>query len=762
MLGATPGQHRWGRQSVLLLLIIGLAWPGGARRPVTAAPAQPATPHLIYLPVMANGFASGPVGFNEEVVLNRLPFVVTFDWAPDGRMFLALRDGRVWIYENGVLLPDAFVDLSEEVNIFGDRGMLGMALDPNFAVTPYVYLLYSYDPLDLPASNVYDSPDGAGPRVSRMVRVTADPAHPNQALPDSQVVLLGTNSTLANIAAVDESGNGVWPYTPPSCMSAGLPIRDCVPGDFVTHSVGALRFGPDGSLYVSIGDASSFRAPNLRALRAQNLDILVGKILRLNPATGDGYPNNPYYDGDVRSNRSKVVNYGLRNPFRFTVHPSTGELLIGDVGGYSWEELDIGHGRNFGWPCYEGAGPAMAYANYYETQAACAAIYSLAAGSVTSPTLAYPHPGGAAIVVGTVYDCPVFPEEYQGKLFVGDYVRMWIKYVDLTEPTPVLHDFFDLDESIFLGPVEIRQGPDCNLYYAAFSRSDSQIRRIRYTAGGNTAPTARVSATPDNGGLPLEVLFSATASSDPDAEALTFAWGFGDGATGVGITATHTYTTQNTYTAVLTVTDALSATSSAQIIVTAGNHRPVAELLAPITGTLFTIGATLEFSGTAQDTEDGALTEDSLWWSLILHHNQHVHPNWLPPTTGTTGSHVATDHGDNTWFELCLTATDSEALSDTVCRQILPEAALYHFRTDPPGLELIFDGAARTTPFDVAVTLNAQRDVTAPDTQGAYGFNGWPDLLSNSLTITSTAPGQVITATYSLLPRLVWLPVIER
>ena len=756
---STGFASRLGRQGVVCILLVMLAWPAAGHSPGAPVPSPNGAQRPRGLRT-SQAMPQLPPGFKEDVVLANLPPVTTIDWAPDGRMFLALRDGQVWIYENGGLVPDPFIDVSAEVNTFGDRGLMGMALHPDFDGSPYVYLLYVYDPPDLPQTNTFDSPDGAGARVSRLLRVTADPNHPNQALPGSEMVLLGTNSLLEYIVGVDQDSVVFAPFPPPGCMVDGVPVQDCVPADSFAHSAGALRFGPDGSLYVSHGDASTPHFADYRALRAQNLDIPAGKILRIDPMTGAAYPNNEFFDGDVASNRSKVVAYGLRYPFRFVFQPMTGELLIGDVGYNSYEELNVGRGHNYGWPCYEGPFQNPLYAVDPTTAAACAEVYALTSGSVTPPTFAYPRPaGGSALMAGPVYSGTNYPAEYQGIQFIGDYSGAWIKTIDLAAPEPALTDFLYLEDELFYGPVDIRLGPDGNLYYVAFGTNDAEIRRIRYTAGGNTAPTARLSATPDNRSLPLLVSFSAAGSTDPDNDPLTFDWAFGDGEFAAGVQVTHTYTSAATYTTVLTVTDSLSATSTAQVQIAAGNNRPVVTLLTPITGTLYQIEQQIEFTGSATDVEDGDLEGEQLQWSLILHHNQHVHPNGLSPTGGTNGSFVVPDYGDNTWLELCLTATDNGGLSALVCRPLVPDAVLYSFRTSPSGLNLIYDGAARTTPFDAAVTIGAVREVIAPTTQAGLTFTGWPASLEPSLSFTATTPGAVLTATYSILQ---WLPMVTR
>jgi len=134
-----------------------------------------------------------PAGFTSELFVGGLNYPTTIAFAPDGRLFIGQKDGRVRVFQNGTLLGADFINISSEVNNSGDRGLLGIAVHPTFPNQPYIYLLYTYDPPGTVA-------DGGGARVSRLIRLTADPATSyNTAVANSAVVILGTNSVLANI-----------------------------------------------------------------------------------------------------------------------------------------------------------------------------------------------------------------------------------------------------------------------------------------------------------------------------------------------------------------------------------------------------------------------------------------------------------------------------------------------------------------------------------------------------------------------------------
>lgn len=693
---------------------------------------------------------SFPPGFNTELVVPNLTGSTTIAFAPDGRMFIGQKDGQVRVFQNGVLLATAFIDISSEVNNYWDRGLLGIAVHPDFPTTPYVYLLYTYDP---PGT----TDNGSGERVSRLLRVTADPNNTNIALPGSAVVLLGTNSTFANIGNPSNGDIG----QPESCKSGAVYVQDCIAADSPSHSIGALAFGTDGSLFVGSGDGAHFSAVDPRALRALDLNSLNGKILRINPITGEGYANNPFYDGNPNSNRSKVYSLGLRNPFRVTIDSETDEPFIGDVGWNNWEEINTGRGENFGWPCYEGNNSGSAQQNSYKfnvsTSATCTALYNQGSGAVEAPIYAYSHSGeGASIQAGDFYRGTVYPAQYQDALFIQDYNRDWIQYLTFDgNGNATKHDFATDVSSPEGGIVQLIAGPDTNLYYVVYNGptpDTSEVRRIHYIAGGNTSPTANASANPTSGNPPLAVDFSSAGTYDPDGQILSYDWDFGDGNSSTNPNPSHTYLANGSYNVTLTVTDSLGAFNTDTLIITVGNLAPEADITSPADGFAYNAGDTINFSGTGIDAEDGVLSGASLQWDVLLHHNAHTHFDFVPGLTGNSGSFTAVDHGDDTWMELCLTVTDSGGLNDQECINLLPNTVTLTFQTVPNGLQLEYDGVSYITPFNVVTNVGAQRDLIAAPTQDCHNFISWSDGGSASHTITIPATPQTYTATYALCP----------
>ncbi|MBX3356713.1 MAG: PQQ-dependent sugar dehydrogenase [Phycisphaeraceae bacterium] len=321
--------------------------------------------------------SSLPPGFVAQTVGSGWYGLVGVNFLPDGRSLAWDYLGRVWmINADGSKQVQPVLNLIQEVGAWRDHGMLGMAIDPHFMDNGHIYLLYVVDrhhllhfgtPEYLPNANHYYSAT-----IGRLTRYTLKKeSNFTEADPASRVVLLGES------------------------IETGVPIVH------QSHGVGTLLFGEDGSLLVSTGDNSSYATTDVGgqvdfgyveqalkegilkpfedvgSFRSQLLDSLCGKVLRLDPATGDGLPSNPFFDPEApRSARSRVWALGLRNPFRVELLPETGAktctcrqgktcepgsgqpgtLLIGEVGWTAREEYNLcdAPGLNFGWPLFEG------------------------------------------------------------------------------------------------------------------------------------------------------------------------------------------------------------------------------------------------------------------------------------------------------------------------------------------------------------------------------------------------------------------------
>ncbi len=406
----------------------------------------------------ASSLARGVVsGFVDEAVVSGLTLPVTFATLPDGRILIAEKAGVVRLVSAGHLRPDAFVDLRGRVNDYWDRGLLGLAVDPAFTENGYLYLFYVHE----------DDPfTYSGPKTSRVVRLTAVG---DEADPATEVVLV--------------SG---------------------IPADSPSHNGGAMRFGPDGALWITTGDASSFNAVDPRALRTQQLDSLAGKLLRVDSA-GRGLADNPFWNGDPDGVRSKVWAYGFRNPFRITFRPSSGRPYIADVGAHDWEEVNaVVRGGNHGWPCVEGPAPQAGY----QALAECQALYAQGASAIAAPLVMYPHPSGTASITGGAFATgSAFPEPYRNAYFFGDFSRGTLHYVPIDDADAVAGPIKGFGVGI-VGVVDV-QADAAGLIY--LSVTAGQLRRVRYVPETGPRRTVYLSdavsmvTSATNGGGAIEV-----------------------------------------------------------------------------------------------------------------------------------------------------------------------------------------------------------------------------------------------------------------
>jgi glucose/arabinose dehydrogenase/PKD repeat protein len=727
-----------------------------------------------------------PSGFRDSVVLSGLANPTVVQFAPDGRIFVAQKNGVIKMFTSLTdTSPVTVADLSTNVDDYWDRGLLGMALPPDFETNPALYVLYAYDG-----------------KIGGPAHLWGDACPtPPGATTDGCVVS-------ARVSRLQLSGNVMT-------GSEQVLINDWCQ-QFPSHSVGTLMFGRDGYLYVSGGDGASFNnvdygqygatyagdqanpcgdppgtagtaltPPTAEggALRSQSVRrtdgpaTLNGAVLRVDPATGAGVPGNPFYSSSD-PNARRIVAYGLRNPFRITQRPATDELWVGDVGWNTWEEIDrvvsptATTATNFGWPCYEGAAVQSGYQGAGLNL--CSSLYS-APGSVTSPYYTYNHSacvvsytgchtGGSSITGMAFYRGGSYPAPYNGALFFGDHSRneIWAMLPGadgLPDPSR-LQSFVGVDSTGASAghPVDLEIGPGGDLFYV--DMDDGTVHRLTYTAA-NQPPTAAFTATPTNGTAPLAVSFDGTGSTDPEGRPLTYSWDLdGDGTFGdaTGPTASHTYTA-GVYHPSLRVTDDQGASDTTSLTVTAGNTAPTVVIDTPSASTTWKVGDTVPFSGHATDPQDGTLPASGLSWRLVMHHcftPTDCHSHLIQTFDDvSSGSFTTPDHEYPCWLELQLTATDSGGLSSTTSVRLNPRTVVLTFKTNPGGLSLsnlMVNEAPRSTPFSVTVVVGSANSVSAPSPQtfnkATYYFTSWSDGGPQSHTITAPAANRTYTATY--------------
>jgi glucose/arabinose dehydrogenase len=289
----------------------------------------------------------------------------------DDRLFVVQKGGAIRVIKGGAVLPAPFLDITDEVSSEGgEQGLLGLAFPPDYATSGRFIVHYT---------------DVAGDTKISSFRVSADP---DQADPASETVLLTNDKTS------------------------------------VAHNGGQIVFGPDGMLYIGLGDGSDHDQG-----RGQSLADLFGSILRIDVSSGTGYTvpgDNPFVA--TPDARPEVWSYGFRNPWRFSFDRTTGDLYVGDVGESQWEEVNYsaatdgsGRGINYGWSLMEG-------------------MHCLRAGcdetGLTQPVLEYSHDNGCSVIGGHVYRGSALPT-LQGTYFYADYCGGWVKSFRIQGGVPV-------------------------------------------------------------------------------------------------------------------------------------------------------------------------------------------------------------------------------------------------------------------------------------------------------------------------------------
>ncbi|MEP6571034.1 MAG: PQQ-dependent sugar dehydrogenase, partial [Acidobacteriota bacterium] len=372
--------------------------------------------------------ATLPVNFTETTFASGFTNPTAMAFAPDGRLFVCQQGGQLRVVKNGALLATPFVTLT--VDSSGERGLLGIAFDPNFAMNSFVYVYYT---ATTPATH------------NRVSRFTASVGNADVAAAGSELAILDLN----NLSGA------------------------------TNHNGGAIHFGPDGKLYVAVGE-------NANTANSQSLGNRLGKILRINSdgtIPADNPASFPGIAGSTSGLNQAIWAVGLRNPYTFTFHPGTGRMFINDVGQATWEEINDGiAGSNYGWSICEG-------------------FCSPTNANLRDPLFEYGHGSsattGCAITGGAFYAPSTlnFPADYINKYFYAEFCTGWIRRFDPGTGTDTAF------ASGINGPVDLIATADGSLYYLA--RGAGSVFRVRFSGptGSFGDVIGRVTSSSDGSGV---------------------------------------------------------------------------------------------------------------------------------------------------------------------------------------------------------------------------------------------------------------------
>jgi len=366
----------------------------------------------------SDGLAAGTAYLRGVATGLQAPLEITAAGDASGRLFIVEKGGRILVLRNGQLLAAPFLDLSGLISTSGERGLLGLAFHPHFATNGYFFVFYTR------------AADGA----LTVARYQRDPGSPDVADPGSGTILLTIpHSTYDN------------------------------------HNGGHLAFGPDGYLYVGTGDGGGGGDP---FGNGQRRSVLLAKLLRLDVDGGAPYaipPTNPFAGSTCAAGACpEIWAFGLRNPWKFSFDTLTGDLIIGDVGQDSWEEVDFqafgsAGGRNYGWRCWEGNHFFNATADDGNPPAPCPPTYTL-----DFPVIEYGHDasGGQTVIGGYRYRGTSI-KSLAGVYVFGDFIngRIWSAQPTASGPWQVSPPFANVP----MNPATFGEDDAGELFVAAYS-----------------------------------------------------------------------------------------------------------------------------------------------------------------------------------------------------------------------------------------------------------------------------------------------------
>jgi glucose/arabinose dehydrogenase len=689
----------------------------------------------IFLASASEAATTYPSGFSQTVVASGLSQPVAQEFAPDGRLFVGERTGGIRIVKNGSLLPTPFAALPADTS--GERGMLGITVDPQFATNHFVYAHY-------------DIKISGNPIRARVTRLTASSSNPDVMVAGSEVVLL-----------------------------------DNIPSPTGVHEGGDMHFGSDDKLYIAVGDGG------VGTTTSQNLGSLEGKILRIN-RDGTVPADNPFVG--TAGARPEIWAYGFRNPFTFAIDPNSSRILVNDVGQDSVEEIDdLKKGANYGWPTCEGAcaghpeftNPIYQYNHSFGRSITGGAFYT---GSV------YPQSYNGDYFFGDYTTGFIKSIDLNNGNTVSSFGDGVITPVNLKQGPDGLIYYTSISAGTVnkinytTGAPPPPTGQGNGLYASYFPNislsGNPVLNRVEGTLNNNWG-----SGSPDPA-VPVDN-FSARWTGEVLArftETYTFSVKSDDGirlwvnnqllvdkwvdqssvetSGTIALQAGQRYAIKVEYyehrvSAVAQLSWASPSTPKqivpqSQLFASLPGQAPVAVIESPAATLTYNAGDTITYSGDATDLEDGVLPPSAFSWSGVLHHDTHTHPFFGPVNGTKSGSVVIPRQGEpsaNTWYEFVLTVTDSSGQVTKVSREIHPNTVNLTLAANVPGLTLNLDGQPKTTPYTVAGVTGFERVIGAVDPQTVggktYRFVGWSDGGAATHTITTPGTNTTYTATFA-------------
>eukprot|EP00189_Rhodosorus_marinus_P000496 CAMPEP_0113959756 /NCGR_PEP_ID=MMETSP0011_2-20120614/4327_1 /TAXON_ID=101924 /ORGANISM="Rhodosorus marinus" /LENGTH=1093 /DNA_ID=CAMNT_0000971115 /DNA_START=88 /DNA_END=3369 /DNA_ORIENTATION=+ /assembly_acc=CAM_ASM_000156 len=383
-----------------------------------------------------------------------------FDWIPGNvdRIIICEKRGLIHLAVNGVLQSTPFLDIQNKVMSDSGRGLMGCLIDVDFKKQPYLYVSYTDD-------RISDNPNDPQTGIVSRFKVNAQVTQAS-----GEVILMGKSTTGKKGCGGNES----------------IGKKDIICNDANMHNHGGLTMNPDGELFVGLGDGADPPVFDDLPIRAVDLDWTVGKVLCIQ-RDGKACKGNPFQKGnDFKSNRAKVWNSGLRNPFRVNWDPVLKVPLIAHVGFASFESIFAGtKGRNFGWPCLEGPKTNLKANNYKECKDIARGKTKAGGGSLWD----YDHDFGTSVTGVARLSSNKWPNSLKNMIAVCDYTKSWIKLIK-TNKNGIQGKPEDLMSDV-LGPVQLKQGPDGHLYYISIIAQ--KIFRIRYQLDKSRPTVSRMS-----------------------------------------------------------------------------------------------------------------------------------------------------------------------------------------------------------------------------------------------------------------------------